>query len=183
MKCRCSSVVEQLFQSTTNFNIDVGRKSPYTEYMSIPKKPRKKCPICAKETPRSGYKYCSNKCQQEYQYQSYIKAWKAGKVNGLNSIGLVSHYIKRYLRRKFENKCCLCEWSKINPRTEQVPLVADHIDGNWRNNAENNLRLICPNCDALNPTFAALNKGNGRRNRAPSKRAQEGRLLAINMPE
>lgn len=51
-----------------------------------------------------------------------------------------------------------------------MPLVADHIDGNWKNNTEDNLRLICPNCDSLSPTYAALNRGNGRRNRAISKR-------------
>lgn len=145
--------------------------------MPNPKKPRKKCLICGKETSRFGYKYCSNFCQQEYQYQSYIKRWKEGKEKGLSGLGLVSSYVKRYLRRKFGNKCCLCRWSKINPKSGLVPLVADHINGNWRNNTENNLRLICPNCDSLNPTYAALNKGNVRKNRIPSKRAREGRLF------
>ena len=115
----------------------------------------------------------------EYQYQSYIKKWKDGEEDGLQGLGIVSSYIKRYLRRKFENKCCLCGWAKINSKTGQVPLVADHIDGNWRNNIESNLRLICPNCDSLTSTYAGLNKGNGRKDRALSKRAKEGRLLAI----
>ncbi|MBU1046054.1 HNH endonuclease [Patescibacteria group bacterium] len=151
--------------------------------MPTPKKPRKKCFSCGKETPRPGYKYCSNKCQQEFQYQSYIKKWKNGKIKGLNSLGLVSSYIKKYLHRKFENKCCLCGWSKINPKTGEVPLIADHIDGNWRNNAESNLRLICPNCDSLTPTYAGLNRGNGRKDRALSKRAKEVRLWAMNKPK
>jgi hypothetical protein len=56
-------------------------------------------------------------------------------------------------------------------------LVADHIDGNWRNNTEENLRLLCPNCDSLTHTFSALNKGNGREHRAVSKRALEARML------
>lgn len=89
----------------------------------------------------------------------------------------MSVHIKKYLREKYGNKCCECGWSKINPKSGIVPLVADHIDGNWRNNVESNLRLICPNCNALSPTYAALNKGNGRENRPPSKRAQEGRNL------
>lgn len=151
--------------------------------MPMPKKPRKRCLFCGKETPRAGYKYCSNACQVEYQYQSYIKKWKAGEVSGLVSLGIVSHYVKRYLRRKFGNKCCLCGWAKINSKTGQVPLIADHIDGNWRNNIESNLRLICPNCDALSPTYAGLNKGNGRKDRVLSKRAKEGRLLAMNKPK
>ena len=143
----------------------------------MPKKPREKCFNCGKETPRPRYKYCTNACQIECQYQSYIRGWKDGKIIGLQRLGIVSGYIKRYLRKKFENKCCLCGWSEINFKTGKVPLVADHIDGNWRNNIENNLRLICPNCDALSPTYAALNKGNGRKNRVVSKRVQEGRLL------
>src|SRR3989344_6824513 len=128
--------------------------------MLMPKKPRRKCLNCVdKETWRAGYKYCSNACQIEFQYQSYIEKWKSGKLVGLQGLGIVSGYIKRYLRRKFGNHCCLCGWSEINLKTGQVPLVADHIDGNWRNNIESNLRLLCPNCDALNPTYAGLNRG------------------------
>ena len=148
----------------------------------MPKKLRKKCLSCGKETPRVQYRYCSNACQMEYQYQSYIKKWKAQEMSGLQSIGIVSGYIKRYLRKKFGNKCCLCGWARINPKTKQTPLVADHIDGNWRNNIESNLRLLCPNCDALTPTYAGLNRGNGRKNRVLSKRAKEGRLLIVKMP-
>lgn len=133
--------------------------------------------VCGKEPNRSYYKYCSNACQQKYQFQVHIKNWLDGKDSGLQSLGIVATYVKKYLREKFGNKCCLCGWSKTNPKTGQVPLVADHIDGNWRNNTENNLRLICPNCDSLSPTYAGLNKGKGRGNRVLSKRAQEGRKL------
>ena len=143
----------------------------------MPKKDRKKCLVCGKETARAGYTYCSNACQIEYQYVAYIEKWKAGKESGLQGLGIVSRHVKRYLRRKFRNKCCVCGWAKINPITGQVPLVADHIDGNWRNNSESNLRLICPNCDALTSTYAGLNRGNGRKGRVVSKRVIEGRLI------
>lgn len=148
--------------------------------MPNPKKLRGRCLVCYKEPDRSKYKYCSVKCQMEYQYQLYIKKWKNGEIKGITTIGIVSPYIKKYLRRKFGDKCCLCEWAKTNPKTGQVPLVADHIDGNWRNNIEINLRLLCPNCDSLTPTYAGLNRGNGRKNRVLSRRAQEGRLLVRN---
>lgn len=146
--------------------------------MSNPKKPRPKCPVCSKEPARSFYKYCSNECQLEFQYLSYVAKWRDGSVRGLLSIGVVSGHVKRYLRRKFGNKCCLCGWSEVNPKSNIVPLVADHIDGNWKNNSEENLRLICPNCDSLTPTYAGLNKGNGRPSRATSKRALEAQSLA-----
>lgn len=144
----------------------------------MPKKPRAACSLCGKETAHAGYTYCSNACQIEYQFLSYIEKWKDGKLSVLKTIGIVSRPVKRYLRRKFNDSCALCGWSEKNPATGLVPLVADHIDGNWRNNTESNLRLICPNCDSLTPTYARLNKGNGRENRAISKRAQAARLFA-----
>ncbi|HEU0080649.1 MAG TPA: HNH endonuclease [Candidatus Paceibacterota bacterium] len=145
--------------------------------MPNPKKPRILCPICGKEPYRSFYKYCSNACQQEYQYRQYIEKWKSGKVTGLQSIGVVNPYIKKYLRRKFNDTCMLCGWAQKNPITNKVPLVADHIDGDWRNNVESNLRLICPNCDSLTPTYSGLNRGKGRPHRTPSRRAAQAKLL------
>lgn len=142
-----------------------------------PKKLRIKCPVCGEEPARAFYKYCSNTCQHVFQHQTTIEKWKQGEVSGLSSTGIVSMPVKKYLRRKYGDKCCLCGWSKINQTTGVVPLVADHVDGNWRNNTEKNLRLVCPNCDSLSPTFSALNKGNGRPNRAPSRRSAEAKLL------
>ena len=157
--------------------------SLYLRYMSMLRKLRRPCLRCGGETKRSGYKYCSNLCQREYEYEVYIRQWKNGKVSGIVSLGLVSRHIKRYLREKFGNKCCLCGWSQVNLKTGQVPVVADHIDGNWRNNGEKNLRLLCPNCDSLSPTYAGLNRGNGRNGRVASKRAQESRLLLAVKPK
>lgn len=151
--------------------------------MPTPKKPRDDCLNCQNGTRYPGYRYCSNKCQQDYQYKCYIEQWLAGGTTGLQGHGVVSNHIKRYLREKFGNKCCLCSWAEVNIVTGQVPLVADHIDGNWRNNSESNLRLICPNCDSLTATYAGLNRGRGRKQRVLSKRVQEARLLLTSAPE
>ncbi len=39
-----------------------------------------------------------------------------------------------------------------------IPLELDHVDGNRKNNSLNNLRLLCPNCHALTPTYRSKNR-------------------------
>lgn len=56
----------------------------------------------------------------------------------------------------FERRCSGC---RLDSWTDQpIPLELDHIDGNHQNNALENLRLLCPNCHALTPTFRGKNK-------------------------
>ncbi len=137
------------------------------------------CLVCDAMLPRRSYKYCSNKCQADFQYEKYIHDWKCGKVSGLQArLGIVSRHVKRYLRSKYHNRCCICGWAEVNIVTRTVPLVADHIDGNWQNNKEANLRLICPNCDSLSATYAALNRGKGRIGRRVSNRVNVARSNA-----
>ncbi len=150
--------------------------------MGAEKHVRKICINCGDITARASYKYCSNKCQADYQYRLYIESWLSGEVTGLQRLGVVSCHIKRYLREKYKDKCCICGWAEVNIVTGKVPLVADHIDGVWQNNHEDNLRLICPNCDSLTSTYAALNKGRGRNGREVSKRVKMARIMFKDVP-
>lgn len=122
------------------------------------------CATCKKSLLRYQGKYCSNMCQHEYQYKSYICAWREGYTDGGRGILTrnISKHLRRYLFEKYQGKCSLCGWNKLHPKTKVSPLEVDHIDGNSENNTEVNLRLICPNCHSLSINFRNHNRGKGR---------------------
>lgn len=66
---------------------------------------------------------------------------------------------------KYHCKCAKCGWGEENPYSHTIPLEVEHIDGNFQNNNEDNLILLCPNCHSLTPTYKGANKGNGRKER------------------
>lgn len=107
-------------------------------------------------------KYCSVKCGVDARVDGVIQSWLSGETSGISSIGNVTPAIKNWLRRTRGDACEICGWCEVNPITGKVPIVADHIDGNWKNNRPENLRLICPNHDSLQSTYKALNRKGGR---------------------
>lgn len=123
----------------------------------------KYCKNCGSEIKKSN-KYCSQKCQYEFEYKENIKKWKNGEIDGTSKTGAVE-FVKRYIREKYNNQCCKCGWHEINPVTGKVPVELHHIDGNYKNNKEENLELLCPNCHSLTATYRALNCGDGRKDR------------------
>jgi hypothetical protein len=114
-------------------------------------------------------KWCSNKCQMDHQYKTFIDNWKKGKETGRSGKYEVSRHIRRYLHEKNNSSCSCCGWNKINPTTGKTPLHIDHINGDFTDNTENNLRLICPNCHSLTENFGSLNKGKGRYKKTNTK--------------
>lgn len=120
-----------------------------------------KCLNCDLELSSFRKKYCTNQCQRKYEHKEYIKNWKSGLLKG-GSIWKTSPYIRKYLFEKYNNMCAGCGWGAVNVYTGNIPLEVEHLDGNWENNDEKNLVLICPNCHSLSKTYRALNKGKGR---------------------
>ncbi|MFF8376944.1 HNH endonuclease signature motif containing protein [Streptomyces sp. NPDC015661] len=60
-----------------------------------------------------------------------------------------------------KERCALCDvgttWLGL-----ALPLEVDHIDGDWRNNQPENLRLLCPNCHSTTDTYRGRGKGRAR---------------------
>ena len=130
----------------------------------------KKCVECGNTLPRrrggkaTGGKYCSHRCQQERQHKEYVRKWLSGEIPGGSWCG-VSDHVKRWLADTRGNKCEQCGWDKIHPVSGRVPVQVDHVDGNPYNHRPENLKLLCPNCHSLTPTFGGHNHGHGRRER------------------
>ena len=123
------------------------------------------CLHCHAELKERHQKYCSYRCQNEHKYNEYIRKWKNGDVSGITGEYGISKYIRQYLFKKYGNKCSRCGWHEVNSYTGKIPLEIEHIDGNYMNNNENNLDLICPNCHSLTGTYKRLNFGHGRKSR------------------
>lgn len=89
------------------------------------------------DTAPDSNRFCSVRCEKEYQHQKFIEEWKVGKEDGRG-------------------------WCEVNIYTGNVPIQLHHKDGDYTNNDEDNLDLLCPNCHSLTPTHGGRNKGRGR---------------------
>lgn len=121
----------------------------------------KVCKQCGKEfRKRSSKFFCCRKCYLDYHSQENYDRYKKD-----NSIAYGFHNMRSYKKFFLEeqnHKCAICgmpdHW-----QNKPLVFVLDHIDGNADNNARDNLRLICPNCDSQLPTFKSKNKHSARR--------------------
>lgn len=177
IKITCSFCKKEVTKTTSAANESKRKNKPmYCGYECSNKARTQKVKIACKWcknnfVPQHNIKwreFCCSKCAGLYggnkNYIEFIERWKAGKEQGGTGKykTVISGHIKRYLFEKYKNKCSECGWSRINNFTGKIPLDVDHKDGNWLNNKEKNLRLICPNCHALSCNYKSLNKGKGR---------------------
>lgn len=107
------------------------------------------CKNCGTEISYKN-KYCSIKCQQEFQRNERVSNWDT----------ITTRSAKKWLIETTGNICSECGISEWNGKP--IVLELEHKDGNSENNSKENLCLLCPNCHSQTSTFKAKNKGNGR---------------------
>ena len=118
----------------------------------------KKCLNCNDDI-KHHRNFCSKECEFIFRKMEFFLKIENGDTT------LYEKHYKDYIIKKYGAKCMECNWCEINQTTGNVPIQLEHIDGNSDNNSLDNLKLLCPNCHSLTPTFGNLNRGNGREKR------------------
>lgn len=103
-------------------------------------------------------------CYKDYAKQMKIKHWQLTGDTGCSVATTLRNCIREYILLKQGRKCAICGLADIwNGAT--LHFILDHIDGNAANNQEDNLRLVCPNCDSQLNTYKSKNKNSARKHR------------------
>lgn len=118
----------------------------------------KVCKNCGRILNERNKVFCDNICQSQYQYRLYIEKWKRGEEDGMRGKYSISRHIIKYMFDKYNASCQRCGWNQKNPITNSSPLEIHHIDGDYKNNNESNLELLCPNCHSLTANYKHLNR-------------------------
>jgi hypothetical protein len=114
-----------------------------------------RCQRCDKQLLRAQSKFCGGECDLAFKQEALYATFA---VTGV--LNCAARTARKYLLVTRGQRCEIC---KIETwRDRPVPVVMDHINGDPTDQRILNLRLVCPNCDALLPTFKGRNRGNGR---------------------
>lgn len=121
------------------------------------------CPNCdAHITVNSESGLCGN-CRMTVEKEAKIQSWLAGHWRGGTDIRL-SRVIRLYLLEQADYTCTTvnCGFNTPHPSDGKTVLEIDHADGDGSNHAPSNLRVLCPNCHSLTPSYRGRNAGHGR---------------------
>lgn len=153
------SIANILSTSQTNIRYWLKKYDLKTKVIKI----KKKCKHCQTILTNSHSVYCNVRCQKDFEYEQYIREWKAGlKLGYVGKTKALALTIRKYMLIKYNNTCQECGWNKCHPIDKKPLVEIDHIDGDASNCKEENLRVLCPNCHSMTPTFRARNKTSSR---------------------
>lgn len=122
------------------------------------------CPRCGNPMKKGAKRFCSRHCGARSRSEHLTREWLAGRHPGGGWSG-VSPFVRKWLIQRDGEKCSLCGWDKVNPKTGHCTVQVDHIDGDPYRHRPENIRFLCPNCHTLTPTFGGANRGYGRKER------------------
>jgi hypothetical protein len=109
------------------------------------------------------HKYCSNACQMQLVYENSVKTWLDGSNPGwTGKTCQIKSFVRRYLKETRGTACEVCGWDGFHPVDGLSLTEIDHVDGDAMNCVPENLKILCPNCHSMTPTFRARNKSSKR---------------------
>lgn len=130
-------------------------------YENHPRSRHKLCPGCGNNMSHMS-SYCK-RCVVIVNKRKAIDSWLSGEWSGTGEKSkLLSTTIRKYLLEEADYKCSQCGFSGFHPVGGWSILEIDHINGLSYDNRPENLRVLCPNCHAMTPTFRASNIGVGK---------------------
>ena len=135
----CKSV-NAVKKKAIKFGLDIPKRISYNGHnKSVIKYTCQECGVELLGNKKYKAKFCSHTCQNINQYKKFIDNWKNGLEDGVTGKIEVSAHIRKYIFKKYNNKCCKCGWCEVNKLSNKIPLQVNHIDGNCLNNKEENL--------------------------------------------
>jgi hypothetical protein len=110
------------------------------------------------------YVFCSPECRKTWEDKELVDKVR----QKIEAKEYISHSTLRlYLFKTRGYKCEKCKnevWNNL-----PIPLETHHKDGDYKNNEDQNLEVLCPNCHAQTDNYRIKNKGKGRPYRIPKR--------------